>query len=43
MDLMSLLVSEGGDDVMGETYDFQTLVDGDCVLGGPVRLQARSR
>lgn len=38
--VLSLLVSEDGGDVMGETYDFQTLVDGDRVQVGPFDVRA---
>ena len=38
--VLSLLVSEDGGDVMGETYDFRTLVDGDRVQIGPFDVRA---
>ena len=38
--LLSLLVSEDGRDVMGQAFAFQTLVDGDRVQVGPFDIQA---
>ena len=38
--LLSLLVSEDGRDVMGQAYSFRTLVDGDRVQIGPFDIRA---